>query len=245
MNDSESSDAPAGGGPASDTRVDATGETVGEAKWAALRELEQRFPGLDKGRVRFQVLSEGERGLLGVGFAPARVIAELGDAAPPPGTRSEPPAGEEPGSPEARLRELLEVVCAGLAVRASVDVRRTGSELRARLSGPDVGLLIGKRGSTIDAIQYLANAAFRGEEGERHSVVVDAAGYRDRREATLARVADDAAREALATGRPVTLEPMSAPERKLVHLALQDRADVVTESEGADPNRRVVVSPAE
>jgi spoIIIJ-associated protein len=227
------------------TRVESTGETVGEAKWAALRELEQRFPGLDKGRVRFQVLSEGERGLLGVGFTPARVIAELGDAASARGSRREPPPGEEPGSPEAVLRELLEAVCAGLAVRASVQVSRSHGELRARLAGPDVGLLIGKRGSTIDAIQYLANAAVRGTESERLTVVVDAAGYRDRREATLARVAEDAAREALAAGAPVALEPMSAPERKLVHLALQERTDVTTESEGAEPNRHVVVSPAE
>jgi len=230
---------------ASDTRVESTGETVGEAKWAALRELEQRFPGLDKGRVRFQILSEGERGLLGVGFTPARVIAELGEAAPSVGARRQPPPGEEPGSPEARLRELLEVVCAGLAVRATVQVSRSGSELRARLAGPDVGLLIGKRGSTIDAIQYLAGAVVRGDEGERLSVVVDAAGYRGRREATLARVAEDAAREALATGAPVALEPMSAPERKLVHVALQDRADVRTESEDAGPGRHVVVFPAE
>ncbi|HSJ93699.1 MAG TPA: R3H domain-containing nucleic acid-binding protein, partial [Gaiellaceae bacterium] len=98
---------------------------------------------------------------------------------------------------------------------------------------------------TIDAIQYLAGAAVRGDDGERLSVVVDAAGYRGRREATLARVAEDAAREALATGAPVALEPMSAPERKLVHVALQERADVRTESEGAGPGRRVVVFPAE
>ncbi len=241
MSEPEAPSSPAG----DDTRVEATGETVGEAKWAALRELEQRFPGLDKGRVRFQVLSEGERGLLGVGFTPARVIAELGGTAPARVRHSAPPAGEEPGSPEAVLRELLEHVCAGLAVRASVQVTRSGGELRARLAGPDVGLLIGKRGSTIDAIQYLANAAVRAADGERLIVVVDAAGYRERREATLARVAEDAAREALATGAPVPLEPMSAPERKLVHLALQDRTDVATESEGADPNRRVVVSPAE
>ena len=245
MSEPEPPDPGTAAGLAPETQVEATGETVGEAKWAALRELEQRFPGLDKGRVRFQILSEGERGLLGVGFTPARVIAELEEAPARSGARREPPPGEEPGSPAALLRELLEHVCAGLAVRASVQVDRSGSELRARLSGPDVGLLIGKRGSTIDAIQYLATAAIRGAESERLTVVVDAAGYRNRREATLARVAEDAAREAVATGAPVALEPMSAPERKLVHLALQDRADVTTESEGADPNRHVVVSPAE
>jgi spoIIIJ-associated protein len=75
-------------------------------------------------------------------------------------------------------------------------------------------------------------------------VIVDAAGYRARRRASLERLAEDAARDALATGGPVTLEPMSAPERKLVHLALQERHDVTTGSEGAEPNRCVVVAPS-
>jgi spoIIIJ-associated protein len=222
--------------------AEATGETVGEAKWAALRELEQRFPGLDKGSVRFQVLSEGERGLLGVGQVPARVIAQVA-----PGGGRRPPAasgGEEPGTPAALVRELLELVCTSLAVRASISIHEDEEELTARLSGPDVGLVIGKRGHTIDAIQHLANALARAS-GEQRAVVVDAAGYRARRRTSLERVAEDAASDALATGAPVKLEPMSAPERKIVHLALQERADVTTASEGAEPNRCVVVAPAE
>jgi len=225
--------------PAEDESVEASGETVGEAKWAALRELEQRYPGLDKGSVRFQVLSEGERGLLGVGQVPARVLAQVapghGSPAPSKGT-------EEPGTPAATVRELLELVCASLGVRASISIHEDRDELSARLSGPDVGLVIGKRGHTIDSIQHLANALLRAS-GEQRAVVVDAAGYRARRRASLERVAEDAARDALATGAPVTLEPMSAPERKIVHLALQERNDVTTGSEGAEPNRCVVVAP--
>jgi spoIIIJ-associated protein len=222
-----------------ETEAEATGETVGEAKWAALRELERRFPGLDKSTVEFAVLSEGERGLLGVGYAPARVIASAG-AVPPPVTG---PA-EDPGSPAARLRELLDRVSAELGAPVRIDIREDEEALEATLTGSDLGLVIGKRGQTIDAIQYLATAiVFRGSE-ERKSIVVDAAGYRDRRRATLEQQADRAAAEAVSASEDVALEPMSSVERKIVHLHLQDRGDVETASEGSEPNRFVVVRPA-
>jgi spoIIIJ-associated protein len=113
------------------------------------------------------------------------------------------------------------------------------------LSGPELGLVIGKRGHTIDAIQYLANAiVWRGHEDERKDVVVDAAGYRERRRSSLENLADRAASEALMTHSPVALEPMTAVERKIVHLHLGERGDVITSSEGTEPNRHVVVGPA-
>jgi spoIIIJ-associated protein len=220
-------------------QVEAEGETVGEAKWSALRELERRFPGLDKSSVRFAVISEGERGLLGVGFTPARVIASVSSAV------AAPVADEEPGSPPARLRELIERVAAALGCPVAVTIREDEETLLATLTGPDLGLVIGKHGQTIDAIQYLANAiVWRGLE-ERKSVVVDAAGYRDRRRASLEQLADRAAGEARASGQPVSLEPMSAVERKIVHLHLQEREDVETVSEGNEPTRYVVVTPVD
>jgi spoIIIJ-associated protein len=222
----------------SETEVEATGETVGEAKWSALRELERRFPGIDKSSVQFAVLSEGERGLLGVGYAPARVIASAGAVPPPPDG-----AEEEPDSPAARLREILERVCAALGAPVRIDIQEDDELLAATLTGPDLGLVIGKRGQTIDAIQYLATAiVFRGME-ERKSILVDAAGYRDRRRATLEQQADRAASDAVAVGEAVALEPMSSVERKIVHLHLQERDDVETESDGNEPNRFVVVRP--
>lgn len=227
------------GEPAGGDHVEGTGETVGEAKWAALRELERRFPGLDKSQVSFQVISEGERGLLGVGFEPARVAAELRGESP----RKAKPK-EEPGTPAAALREFVELVCGALGVPASIAITESNDELVARVSGSDVALLIGKRGQTIDAIQHLANALLRTPDGEQKPVVVDAAGYRARRRQTLERAAEQAALEALEQDRPVPLEPMSAVERKLVHLYLQERGGVTTESEGAEPNRRIVVAPA-
>jgi spoIIIJ-associated protein len=217
--------------------VEAEGETVGEAKWTALRELERRFPGLDKSSVRFAVVSEGERGLLGVGYAPAKVIASVES----PATATD--AEEEPGSPAALLRELVERVAVSLGAPVAVTIEEDEETLTARLSGPDLGLVIGKHGQTIDAIQYLANAiVWRGRE-DRKSVIVDAAGYRDRRRASLEQLADRAAGEARAARKEVSLEPMSAVERKIVHLHLQDRGDVETASEGTEPNRYVVVKP--
>jgi spoIIIJ-associated protein len=217
--------------------VEAEGETVGEAKWSALRELERRFPGLDKSTVRFAVLSEGERGLLGVGYTPARVIASVESAAAPP------PANEEPGSPAARLRELAERVAAALGAPVAVTIHEDEETLAATLTGPDLGLVIGKHGQTIDAIQYLASAiVWRGFD-ERKTVVVDAAGYRERRKASLEQLAERAAGEARASAQAISLEPMTAVERKIVHLHLQDREDVETLSEGTEPNRYVVVKP--
>ena len=246
-------DPDAGGGVAEpvgdEATTEGTGETVGEAKWAAIRELERRFPGLDKARIQFEVLSEGERGLLGVGFAPARVLAHVppeARAAAAPPEPAPPPPGEEPGSPAARLRELLDRICAGLGVDASVSISESEEGFRVRLSGRDIGLLIGKHGQTIDAIQYLANAVlWRSGGDERRQVVVDAAGYRERRRAALERLADGAARDALQTGEPVALEPMTATERKVVHLYLQGRRGIATASEGTEPNRRIVVAPSE
>jgi len=223
---------------APDGVVEAEGETVGEAKWSALRELERRFPGLDKASVHFTVVSEGERGLLGVGRVPARVLARA--AEPPP---SPPSASEEAGTPAAKLRELLEQVCTALGAPCRIEIAEDETTLYATLTGPELGLVIGKRGHTIDAVQYLANAiVWRGRE-ERKEIVVDAAGYRDRRRSALEGLADRAASDALQGHRPVSLEPMTAVERKVVHVHLADREDVVTSSEGTEPSRHVVVAP--
>jgi spoIIIJ-associated protein len=220
--------------------VEATGETVGEAKWAAVRELEQRLPGLDRQAVRFQVVSEGERGLLGVGYSPARVVAT---AARPEARPPSPPAGEA-SAEAAGVRDLLERVLAGLGVAGSVRLDEDEEEIRATLDGPSLGLVIGRHGQTIDAIQYLANAIAHRERGrERRRIVVDAAGYRARRESALESLARRSAERAGATGRPVALEPMTAVERKVVHELLKDDPEVETASEGTEPNRYVVVLP--
>ena len=151
---------------------------------------------------------------------------------------------EVPAEPVERVREVVTRVVDALGLDATVDVSETAEEIRATVDGPDeFGRLIGRHGQTIDALQHIAwRAAFHDAE-ERKSVVVDAAGYRARREEALQRQADRAASEAVRFGRPVELEPMSASERKTVHNYLADRHDVETHSEGDEPERRLVVSP--
>ena len=218
--------------------VEATGETVGEAKWSALRELERLAPGIDRDAVRFQVVSEGERGLLGVGYTPARVVA----TAERPEERAAPAPPVE--GEAAVARELLERVVSALDVEARVDVTEADEEVVATVTGGDLGVLIGRHGQMIDALQYLANAmAHRSVGDERRRIVVDAAGYRARRSATLETLARRSAEQASATGRRVELEPMSAVERRIVHEALKDDPEVETASEGVEPNRYVVVLP--
>ncbi len=221
--------------------VEATGETVGEAKWSALRELERRIPGLDREAVRFQVVSEGERGLLGVGYMPASVVATATVAGLP--ARAVEAHDGEAGQ-AALVRELLERTIAASGVPATVQIDETTEQLVATLVGPDLGVLIGRHGQTIDALQYLANAIGHRVHGdERLRVVVDAAGYRARRAATLEAIAGRAAEQAAATGRRVELEPMTAVERRIVHELLKDDPEVETSSEGTEPSRFVVVLP--
>jgi spoIIIJ-associated protein len=228
----------------SDVSIEMTGETVGEAKWAALRELERLRPGLNKDAVRFQVVTEGERGLLGVGYEPARVVASV-DEAEAPESAHEPSAPRDDESDDAtRLRELVERIAHEIGVQCTVEIEESDEELRAVCDGAELGMLIGRHGQTIDAIQYLANAIlFRGRYDERKPVIVDAAGYRDRRQATLDALALRLAEQAAATGQRVELEPMTAVERKIVHEKLKDDPEVETESEGTEPNRFVVIYP--
>ena len=225
-------------------QVEATGETVGEAKWSALRELEKLQPGIDKASVRFQVISEGERGLLGVGYAPARVIAsvELVEAPEPP----EPTAPREDESDEAgEVREVLERILGAIGVQARIELHEGEETLTATFVGRELGLVIGKHGQTIDAIQYLVNAVvWRGRGEERIPVVVDAAGYRARRQASLEALSTRSAERAVSSGRAVELEPMTAVERKVVHVCLADVPGITTRSEGTEPNRFVVIDPA-
>jgi spoIIIJ-associated protein len=222
-------------------QVEATGETVGEAKWAALRELEKLQPGIDKSAVKFQVVSEGERGLLGVGYAPARVVASVdAEAVAEPAPVEPIDESEQAGE----VRDVVERILEAIGVQARLEIVETDETVTATIVGRELGLAIGKHGQTIDAIQYLANAAvWRGRGDERKAVVVDAAGYRARREATLEALANRSAERAISSGRSVELDPMTAVERKVVHLALKETAGVVTRSEGTEPNRFVVIDP--
>jgi len=146
-------------------------------------------------------------------------------------------------APTDRLRDLLEEIVEALDLEAEVGVSEDAETLTGVIDGEDVGLLIGRHGQTIDALQHLAvRIAYRGD-GDRKRVVVDAGGYRARREEALLRQADQAASEAIQYGRAVPLDAMVAAERRIVHEHLRDRHDIETYSEGDEPDRRLVVAP--
>jgi spoIIIJ-associated protein len=143
-----------------------------------------------------------------------------------------------------RVVTIIDRVLDELDLDADVEVSESGEEILAEIDGEDdLGILIGRRGQTLDALQLLCyRAAFRGA-AERKRVTVDAAGYRERRRKLLEEQAEVAAERAARNGESVRLEPMSASERRMVHEVLKDRSDIETFSEGDEPERRVIVAP--
>jgi spoIIIJ-associated protein len=145
--------------------------------------------------------------------------------------------------PADRVRAVLERIVDELDVDGSVEVSEEEDEIIGRVDGEDLGLLIGRRGQTIDAVQLLCyRAAFQGRP-DRKRVTVDAAGYRERRRDAVERQADRAAERALKSGNEIELDPMTPSERRVVHQHLKERAGIETFSEGDEPERCVVVAP--
>jgi len=155
--------------------------------------------------------------------------------------REEEWEGEELDPVEA-LEDLLEEIAEGLRLDVEVEVEEGDGVLTGRLQGDDLGLFIGRRGQTIDAVQHLAQRIVFPEGPSSVRVVIDADGYRERRAESLRADADDAAAEVLRSGDPVELDPMPPWERRIVHEHLRDHGGVATHSEGDEPDRYLVVS---
>ena len=210
--------------------------TIEEAERIALDRLRTLVPYVNPADVEYVVLDEGSKGgLFGRGKAEAQVEARLrpsderADADLPPGAD--------------KLREFVQTVVDLMGIEAHVGASETPEGVRAEISGDDLGLLIGRHGATIDALQYIAAIVVNGDRRERRQVVVDAEGYRDRRAAALTSLADRTAQKVDRESASIALKPMSAAERKVIHLHLKDDARVETVSEGNEPFRAVVVSP--
>lgn len=155
-----------------------------------------------------------------------------------------PGGGEfEDLEPPDALEELLEEIADGLGLDAEVEVDERDGVLTGRLEGDDVGLFIGRHGQTIDAVQHLAQRIVFPEGPSSVRVIIDANGYRERRADALRAEADDAAEDALSSGKPVELDPLPPFERRIVHEYLRDRGDVETHSEGNEPERFLVITP--
>jgi len=147
------------------------------------------------------------------------------------------------GAPVEAIEELLEQVVRALGLDAEVEVADDGEIVTGTVRGEELGLFIGRHGQTIDAVQHLAQRMAGGRVGEGRRIVIDAEGYRERRETMLQRQADQAAEDALRTGRPVALDAMTASERRIVHEYLREHDELQTYSEGDEPDRHLVVAP--
>jgi spoIIIJ-associated protein len=150
-----------------------------------------------------------------------------------------------PDKPVEAVEDLLEEVVRGLGLDATIEVSDDGETVTGTVHGDDLGLFIGRHGQTIDAVQHIAQRIAGARAGEGRRIVIDAEGYRERRETMLHRQADHAADDALRSGRPVALDAMTASERRLVHEYLRDHDEVQTYSEGDEPDRHLVVAPVD
>lgn len=230
-------------------KASAEGKSVSEAYSKALTKLEELAgEPFDREEAEVIVISEGSKGFLGMGSTQAKVEVRLHTEGGPVGEEEGPEtradSAEQAASSEearARLQEYLERVLDSLGLEGSVELTEKDDELIGKVDGTDLGLFIGRHGQTMDAVQYLANVIVYRKLPLRKRVTIDAEDYRDRRAETLQALADRGAGEVLKGKQRYELKPMSAAERRIVHLHLQEREGVETLSEGNEPYRRVVI----
>jgi spoIIIJ-associated protein len=221
----------------SDLATVAVGATIEEAKKKALEQLRKIAAYVNEADVEFITMDEGSKGgFLGMGKSQPRVEARLHSSGAPV---------ESIGSSEVAgiLQDFLEGVVSRMGLEASVEASANGDAVTGQISGDDLAILIGRHGATLDALQYLAAIVVNGDSQIRRQVVVDAEGYRQRREFALKALADRTAQKVSRESVQMALNPMSAGERKIVHLHLKDNPRVETASEGQEPYRAVVILP--
>jgi len=202
--------------------IEVTGKTEEEAIAAALAQL-----GLERDEVSVEIIERAKSGFLGLGSSPAVVKVNY----------------ERKDSQQEKVETFLKGLLAHMNVDAEISItERENGGLNVELSGKNMGMIIGRRGETLDAIQHLTNYAVnRGSEKRMH-INVDAENYRSKREDSLVHLAEKMAAKVIKYRRSMALEPMNSYERHVVHTALQNYEGVTTSSTGVEPNRRVVVS---
>ncbi|MCP8617207.1 RNA-binding cell elongation regulator Jag/EloR [Salirhabdus salicampi] len=201
--------------------VTATGSSVEEATRSGLEKL-----GASRDAVNVDVIDEGKKGLLGIfGSKPAIVKVRL--------SQDKVKEGEE----------FIRQVAEQMGVSVDITTERNGKEIGYKLSGKDIAVLIGKRGQTLNSLQYLVQLVVNRDNTQYYTVLLDAEGYRERRKETLQQLANRLADKAIRTMKEVHLEPMPSYERKIIHTALHDHPKVQTYSDGVDPRRKVIIKP--
>jgi len=200
--------------------IEISARTVDEAVKLAAQELDVSLE-----KIEIEVLEEPAKGFLGIlGSRQARIRARVKE------------------DKQDKAKRFLEEVTAHMGIKTTVQIEESDDYVRMTLSGGNLGSIIGRRGETLDALQYLANLVANKEGGERKKIILDAEGYRKRREDTLRTLAKRLADKVKRSGQPVVLEPMNPQERRVIHTALQNDTRVQTLSEGEEPYRKVVIS---
>lgn len=202
-------------------QIEKTGKTINEAVEQALAAL-----GIQMSQAVVEVLEEPSRGLFGIlGSRMARVRV---------------------GVKETTLqyaRQLLEKIFESMGLSVGIQINEKENNLFIDIQGSGLGVLIGKRGETLDALQYLINLGVNKKSEAKCKVILDIEGYRMRRKQTLEDLALRLAEKAKQRGRNIVLEPMNSRERRIIHTALQGRDDIYTFSEGEEPYRKIIISP--
>ena len=204
--------------------VEGTAKNINDALEKAVEKAVAEL-GLAREAITYELIDQKKNGFLGLGdkTAVVRVFYEAGAAS--------------------RTENFLKGLFERMSVQADMKIEEEEGRVNVTLEGDDMGIIIGRRGETLDAIQQLTNYSInRGGESKRARVQIDAENYREKREESLERLAQKVAGKVVKYRRNVTLEPMNAYERHVIHAALQDHPDVTTFSTGTEPNRRVVVS---
>jgi len=203
--------------------VTASGQNVEEAVQSALEQLN-----MSEEQVEIEVIDEGKKGFLGL-FGSALAVVKV----------------REKRNNIAETEEFLKNVSKNMGVDVEIETSKEDNHVTFQLSGEKIAILIGKRGKTLNSLQYLTQLVLNKHGRNFHSVTVDAEGYRERRKETLIELAHKMSEKAKRINRKVALEPMPAYERKIIHSALQDSSEVTTYSDGVEPHRHIVISPKE
>jgi spoIIIJ-associated protein len=218
--------------------VETEGKTTEEAIDKACKEL-----GVSRKDLEVEVLSNGSSGFLGLGVKNARIRATVKEKSAPRVSEVRPL--RELSDPQAAetARKILQDILRLLEVEATVDLKEESERILLDIKGDGSGLLIGRKGQTLDALEYLINKIVHKDAEDKKRIVVDTENYRLRREDSLVKLAQRLAEKAKRLGRPVTISPMSAHDRRIIHLALQDDKTLRTWSTGSGLYRKVIISP--
>jgi|PlaIllAssembly_1097288.scaffolds.fasta_scaffold54943_2 spoIIIJ-associated protein len=217
--------------------VETEGKNVEEAVQKACELLQASREDLD-----IEILENGSSGFLGIGARKAQVRAARKEMAPASAKEPVSVSGGENGvarDAQIALKGILE----RLEIEARVGMKEDGERIYLNIQGDGGGLLIGRKGQTLDALEYLVNKMVHKNQEGKKRIVVDTENYRTRREESLVKLAKRLAEKARQLGRPVTISPMNAHDRRIVHLALQNDRSLHTRSTGTGLYRKVIISP--